>query len=167
MTLDYINQISKEDLNTNISLYTKQESLLVDGNYFINVKDVIQTGCTLETIDSTKKIDPTQPIIVTDIKTYFFKDYYVITKDSTNRTIKHTINSYLTKKKVLHLNKTRFSGLYGLKNNDTQFINFTNGIFPKILFHPIKFYFNRIFFYDQYYISDFIVDTNLRIIPAL
>lgn len=55
MTLDYINQISKEDLNTNISLYTKQESLLVDGNYFINVKDVIQTGCTLETIDSTKK----------------------------------------------------------------------------------------------------------------
>ena len=155
---DDIEKYSNEDIFLMlIGAYVKRGFLRVDGNYFINVKNVVSSGCTLIDVEFNKKKHLFQSPL--NIKAYYLKDYYLITKESINGNTKHTINSFLAGTNVISLNRTRFKGLYGLKNNDDILKTFTNGTYPKLLFHPIKAYFNRIFWENDYEISDFIVDN--------
>lgn len=143
---DDIQKYSDEELYLMlIGAYVKSGFLRVDGNYFINVKDVIGTGCTLIDFEPNKEY-------------FYLKDYYLITKDSINGNTKHTINSFLAGTKVIRQNKSS-EKLYKLINNDNFYRYFSNGRYPKMLFHPIKAYFNRIFWDNDYKISDFVVDN--------
>lgn len=144
-------------------VYSKSGYLLVDGNYFINVKDVIQAGCTWETVTSNIKLDSSQPIPINQIRTFYVRNYYLITKDCVNGTNKHFINSYLSKIKIIHPGRGRFKGLYSISNSYVCVQSFGHGYVPKDLFHPIKFYINGVFFNDQYRISDFVVDSELQV----
>lgn len=153
---DDIQKYSDEELYLMlIGAYVKSGFLRVDGNYFINVKDVIGTGCTLFDIELNKK-KLSVPYII--IKNFYLKDYYLITKDSINGNTKHTINSFLAGTKVIRQNKSP-EKLYKLINNDNFYRYFSNGRYPKMLFHPIKAYFNRIFWDNDYKISDFAVNN--------
>lgn len=159
-----IKDYSEEEVSEMLKgVYSKSGYLLVDGDYFINVKDVIQAGCTWETVTSDVKLDLSQPIPINKIRTFYVKDYYLITRNDVNGTNKHFINSYLSKIKVIHSGRGRFRGLYSISRGHESVQSFGHGYVPKDLFHPIKFYFNGVFFDDQYRIDDFVVNSELQV----
>ena len=161
---DNIKDYSEEEISEMLKgVYSKSGYLLVDGDYFINVKDVIQAGCTWETVTSNVKLDLYQSISINQIRSFYVKNYYLITKGVVNGTNKHFINSYLSKIKVIHSGRGQFRGLYSISNSYVCVQSFGHGYVPKDLFHPIKFYINGVFFNDQYHISDFVVDSELQI----
>ena len=161
---DNIKDYSEEEISEMLKgVYSKSGYLLVDGDYFINVKDVIQAGCTWETVTSNVKLDLYQSISINQIRSFYVKNYYLITKGVVNGTNKHFINSYLSKIKVIHSGRGQFRGLYSISRSYESVQSFGHGYVPKDLFHPIKFYINGVFFNDQYHISDFVVDSELQI----
>lgn len=159
-----IKDYSEEEVSEMLKgVYSKSGYLLVDGDYFINVKDVIQAGCTWKAVTSDVKLDLSQPIPINKIRTFYVKDYYLITRNDVNGTNKHFINSYLSKIKVIHSGRGQFRGLYSISRSYESVQSFGHGYVPKDLFHPIKFYFNGVFFGDQYRIDDFVVDSELQV----
>lgn len=159
-----IKDYSEEEVSEMLKgVYSKSGYLLVDGDYFINVNDVIQCGCTLKTITSNTRLDLSKPIPIKKIRTFYVENYYLITRNSVNGNNKHFINSYLSKIRIINPGRGRFRGLYSLPNYYMCVQSFGHGYVPKDLFHPIKFYFNGVFWGDQYRISDFLVDTELKI----
>lgn len=162
---DNIKDYSEEEISEMLKgVYSRSGYLLVDGNYFINIKDVIQAGCTLKTVTSSTELDLSQPIPIKKIRTFYVENYYLITKNDYNGTNKHFINSYLTNIKVIRPGIGSYKGLFSHTRAYDTVQNFGHGYVPKDLFHPIKFYINGVFFSDQYRISDFVVDSDLQII---
>lgn len=144
-------------------LSLEEFKIKIYGRIFINVNDVIQCGCTLKTITSNTRLDLSKPIPIKKIRTFYVENYYLITRNSVNGNNKHFINSYLSKIRIINPGRGRFRGLYSLPNYYMCVQSFGHGYVPKDLFHPIKFYFNGVFWGDQYRISDFLVDTELKI----
>lgn len=159
-----IKDYSKEEVSQMLyGIYPYSGYILVDGDYFINIKDVIQAGCTLKTLTSSCKLDLSNPVPIDKIRTFYVENYYLITRNSVNGTNKYYINSYLLKVKGVRHGRGRFKRLYSIANNYQCLQSFPHGYVPKDLFYPIEFYINSVFFGDQYRICDFVVDSELQV----
>ncbi|RXM39305.1 hypothetical protein BOQ62_12480 [Chryseobacterium sp. CH21] len=161
-----INDYSEREINEMIlGIYRTKKHLLVDGDYFVNLQDVIKTECFLQDVSYIKK--PTLATVgdnscnnINNIRTFYVKDYYLITSDSIGGNTKHKITRYLHNIGFLKTGRGQFSKLYSIAND---YKTIENGIFPKDLYHPIKRYINGLFFNDDYKISNFEVISTLKI----
>lgn len=161
--LDYSDEKITEML---LGVYTDTKHLLVDGDYFIDMKDVIRTGCILEDVSYKKKpalnVDGTKNYSINNIQYFYVKGYFLITKNEVNGREKHFINSYLLKTKAIRLSRGKHEGLYCIKNDYELLQVFKDVYLPKDLFHAIKYCINGTFWRDQYKISDFIVESETK-----
>lgn len=164
-----IEQYSEEEIVEMIfGIYKDSKHLLVDGDYFINMNDVIQAGCTLETVTYYRK--PSEKAILSNtyntiqnIRFFYVKDYYLVTKNKVSGTDKHLITRYLWKTGAINRGISRFVGLYSIANIDRLLQEFKSGLFPKDLYEPIKMNINQVFFKEDNRISDFLVETDIQI----
>lgn len=161
-----INDYSGREINEMIlGIYRHTKYLLVDGDYFVNLEDVIKSECVLQDVSYYKK--PTLKTfkdnsinIISNIRTFYVKDYYIITEKPIAGITKHKITKYLNKIGFLNSGRGKYRGLFSIAN-DYQTLQ--GGKYPKDLFYPIKRYINGLFFSDDYKISDFEVVTSLTI----
>lgn len=149
-------------------VYTHTGMLLVDGDYFINMNNVYQIVCELENVTYDKKpnledLKTNNHNTIDNIKTFYLKNYYLITKDKFSGETKHRITRYLSKVGVIRQGRNNFRGLFSIGNFYKTIQGYNGKKYPKDLFHPIKFYINGLFFEDQYKITDFIVESEIRI----
>jgi len=149
-------------------VYTHKGMLLVDGDYFIDMNNVFQVVCELENVTYDKKpsledLKTNSHNTIDNIKTFYLKNYYLITKDKFGGETKHRITRFLCKIGVIRQGRNNFRGLYSIGNSYKTVQAYNGKKYPKDLFHPIKFYINGLFFVDQYKITDFIVKSEIRI----
>lgn len=161
-----INDYSEEEISEMIlGIYKTHKFLLVDGDYFVNLEDVLKTECILQDVSYIKK--PTLETfkdnscnVISNIRTFYIKDYFLITKNTNGEITKHKITKYFHKIGFLNSGRGKYRGLYSIANNYKAILN---GKFPKDLFHPIKKYINGLFFNDDYKITDFEVISQIKI----
>lgn len=161
-----IDDYSEREINEMLlGIYRDTKHLLVDGDYFVNLENVIKSECILQDVSYYKK--PTLKTfkdnsinIISNIRTFYVKDYYIITNQTVGGITKHKITKYLHKIGFLNSGRGKYRGLFSIAN-DYQTLQ--GGNYPKDLFHPIKRYINSLFFSDDYKISDFEVVTSLTI----
>lgn len=158
----------KEITEMKYGIYKDTKMLLVDGDYFIDLMNVVESICTLKTVTYYK--NPTLEDYKTNahntidnIRTFYVKDYFLITKDPVNGIAKHRITRFLHKLGVIKNGRTQFRGLFSISNDHKTLQAFNHVDVPKDLFLPIKFYINGLFFNDDYYISNFQVQTEIKI----
>lgn len=141
-------------------VYTKVGKLKVDEKYFIDIESTSKIICELEKVSLINKH---KPISLENIRTFYIKDYYLITKDKFNGNIKHKISDFLVG--CGHINKGRAENkdLYSTRNSYKSY-QYYNGVkAPKDLFHPIKLGINNTFFSDHYRIKNFELATKVTI----
>ena len=155
----------REIMEMIFGIYKDSKNLLVDGDYFVDLTKVTATKCVLETVTYFKK--PTLDDYKTNyhnridnIRTFYIKDYFLITDEEIGGLKEHRITRYLHKIGFLNQGRNDFRGLYSIAN-DYRTLLF--GKYPKDLFHPIKRYINGLFFNDDYKISDFIFESEIEI----
>ncbi|UTW66571.1 hypothetical protein KFE94_00225 [bacterium SCSIO 12643] len=148
-----------------LGIYKYSKNILVDGDYFVDLNKVINTKCQLEEVTYYKK--PTLEDFKTNahnsignIRTFYIKDYFLITEDEIFGLKEHRITKYLFKIGFLKNGRNKFRGLYSISNDYKTLILEK---YPKDLFHPIKKYINGLFFLDEYYISNFVVESKINI----
>jgi len=162
-----INDYSEREINEMLlGIYRDKKYLLVDGDYFVNLENVIKSECILQDVSYYKK--PTLKTFkdnscnfISNIRTFYVKDYYIVTKEPVAGITKHKISKYLYNIGFLNSGRGKFRGLFSISNH---YQTLQGGSYPKDLFHPIKRYINGLFFSDDYKISDFKVVTSFTII---
>lgn len=149
-------------------IYSHSKIILVDADYFVNLSDVIETVCVLNKATYNKK--PTSEDLNTNayntirnIRTFYVKDYYLITKSTIAGKTRHQISNYLLRIGAIRQGRKEFKGLYSVSNQYQTMQKFKQGLFPKDLYHPIKRHINGLFFDDDYYISNFKVESKFVI----
>lgn len=161
-----INDYTEREISEMIlGIYKDSKNLWVDGDYFVNLTKVTATKCVLETVTYFKK--PTLDDYKTNyhnridnIRTFYVKDYFLITEEEIGGLKEHRITRYLHKIGFLNQGRNDFRGLYSIANDYGTLLF---GKYPKDLFHPIKRYINGLFFNDDYKISDFIIESEIEI----
>lgn len=145
-------------------IYRDKKILLVDGDYFINLADVVKSECILASVSYIKK--PTlndyrnnSHNTIDNIRTFFVEDYFLITKTPIEGLTKHKITRYLNKIGSLTKGRGQNARHHSIAND---YKSLQNG-YPKDLFHPIKRYINGLFFENDYKIADFEVTSNIHI----
>lgn len=164
-----ISDYTQEEISDMLQgVYNHKQMLLVDGDYFIDMNNVTQAVCELE--DATYEKKPTLEDYKTNahntiqnIRTFYVKNYFLITKDKFGGKTKHSINRFLTKTGIIKNGRNQFRGLYSNKNAYKTIQTFNGKKYPKDLYHPIKVYINGVFFENQYKIDNFIVESKLKI----
>jgi len=162
--LDYTD---KEISEMAFGIYLHKKTLLVDGDYFICLNDVIKIECELHDVSYIQK--PTLETwkdnscnAISNIRTFYIKDYFLITNNNKDPNFnRHKITRYLTRIGFLRHGRGKFRGYFSISND---YKTIQNGLFPKDLYHPIKRYINGLFFYDDYKISDFEVVSSIKFI---
>lgn len=149
-------------------VYTHKGMLLVDGDYFINVNSVTQAICELEDLTFIKKpnledLKTNNHSFIQNIRTFYVKNYYLITNEEFAGLKKHKISIYLLKIGFLKQGRNNFRGLFSVSNDYKTVQSFNGKKYPKDLFHPIKNYINGLFFVDDYKIVNFIIESKLKI----
>lgn len=119
-SIDFAEYSDEEIEEMFYGVYKDTKHLLVDGDYFINLNDVIQTGCTLEEVTYYK--NPTKEDLkdnshntIQNIRTFYIKDYFLITQDKVNGTDKHKITRYLWKTGAINAGRSRFPNYIALE----------------------------------------------------
>ena len=151
-----------------IGVYKHKNMLLVDDDYFIEMDNVIQVICELENVTYEKKpnledIKTNNHNTIDNIRTFYVKNYYLITKVKFGGETKHKISRFLTKTGVIKDWRNEYRGLYSNRNGYKTIQTFNGKKYPKDLFHPIKLYINGLFFGDHYKIGNFIVECEIKI----
>ena len=148
-----------------LGIYKDTKNLLVDGDYFVDLTKVTATKCVLETVSYYKK--PTLEDYKTNfhnsianIRTFYIKNYFLITAEEIGGTKEHKITIYLNKIGFLNQGRNQYRGLFSIANDYGTLLF---GKYPKDLFHPIKRYINGLFFNDDYKISDFVFESDIEI----
>lgn len=149
-------------------IYKDKGMLLVDGNYFINVNSVNQAICELEDLTFEKKpslddLKTNNHSFIKNIRTFYVKNYYLITDEEFQGNRKHKISFYLLRIGFLRHGRNNYKGLFSISNCYKTVQSFNGKKYPKDLFHPIKFYFNGLFFNNDYKITDFIIESKVKI----
>jgi hypothetical protein len=149
-------------------IYKDTKNLLVDGDRFLDLTKVTSTKCVLENVTYYK--NPTLDDYKTNyhnrinnIRTFYVKNYFLITEEEINGTKVHEITRYLYKIGFLNQGRNKFRGLYSIANNYKTLLF---GKYPKDLFHPIKRYVNGLFFNNDYKVSEFTVESEIKIHTA-
>lgn len=149
-------------------IYQSTKSLHVDGDYYLDLTKVSAVKCILSDVAYIKK--PNKSDVQTNnynrlenIRTFYIKDYFLITDEKESGATDHKITRFLYKLGQLKLGRNAFSGLYGIPNDYNSFQDGKNGNYPKDLFHPIKRYINGLFFNDDYRIDNFILESKIKL----
>ncbi len=140
--------------------YANFAKLKVDEKYFIDIKSAFKIICELEKVFL---IDKHYSISIENIRTFYIKDYYLITRDKFNGNTKHKILDFLVS--CGHINKGRLKNkdLYSTQNSYKSY-QYYNGIkTSKDLFHPIKLGINDTFLSNQFAIDNFELQSNIII----
>jgi hypothetical protein len=153
-------------------IYKDKKVILVDGDYFIDLKDVVEIICSLDSVSYLK--GPSADDYKTNghnhlenIRTFYVKDYFLVTSTETQGRTKHSITSLLCAIGAINKGRNHFVGLYSIKNSYKSLQPFKQGKFPKDLYHPVKNYINGLFFSNDYHISNFKVETQIELEPNL
>lgn len=148
-------------------IYKDFQIILVDGDYFIDLNDVIETICVLDDVTYYKK--PTEKDFtnnahnnIKNIRTFYVKDYILVTKNEVSKNTKHKITNLLHKIGEIRQGRGIHYNQFSYPNDYKTLQSFRQGYFPKDLYHPIKRYINGLFFNDDYRISDFKVESKIR-----
>jgi len=149
-------------------IYRFRKTLLTDGDYFLNLNDVVKTVCKLEEVTYIQK--PTKEDLKTNahnsirnIRTFYVSDYYLITEEEITGNTEHKITAFLYKVGAINKGRNQYSNLFSCSNYYKTLQVFKAGLFPKDLYHPIKRYINGLFFRDDYRIGEFEVKSNFTI----
>ncbi|MFV0265797.1 MAG: hypothetical protein ACK5HT_01550 [Draconibacterium sp.] len=164
-----INEYSDREITEMIyGIYQSQRILLTDGDYFLNLNDVVKTTCKLEDVTYIQK--PTKEDLKTNahnsirnIRTFYVSDYYLVTENKVAGNTEHKITTFLYKIGAINKGRNQFSNLFSCRNHYQTLQEFKAGLFPKDLYHPIKRYINGLFFNDDYRIGEFEVKSNFII----
>ncbi len=145
--------------------YEHKKMLLADENYFIDLTMVTEIICDLGNVSYLKKIEikekeESKNNSIINIKAFYIKDYWLITKGEICGITKHKITNFFHKIGVMTQGKGNHQSCYVIDNDYQSLQKFEQGLFPKDLFHPVKLFINRFFFKDDYRISNFRVDHN-------
>ncbi len=147
-----------------------KEVFTTDGDYPINLNNVISAYCTLEDVTYIKK--PTQEDyqtgrhnIISNIKTFYIRNYFLVTNkpEGWPGATEHAITKYLLRAKAFRKGSNNFKELYSIANGYVSFQKFERGMFPKDLFYPIKQFINGPYFQDDNKIKDFYIKTVIEI----
>jgi hypothetical protein len=140
--------------------YTNFGKLKVDEKYFIDINSAFKIICELEKVSLTDKHNS---ISIKNIRTFYIKDYYLITADKFNGNTKHKISDFLVS--CGHINKGRSENkdLYSTQNSYKSYQYYNRVKAPKDLFHPIKLGINDTFFSNQFAIDNFELQSNIII----
>jgi hypothetical protein len=149
-------------------IYKDKKMLLVDGDYFIDLNTVTEIVCDLDKATYYKK--PTREDYgtnnynsISNIRTFYIKNYWLITDKEIGGTKKHKITRLLCKIGALRQGRNNFRDNYSISNDYKSFQTFKQGLYPKDLFHPIKRYINGLFFEDDYRLANFKVESRFKI----
>lgn len=154
----------REIQEMHIGIHKDIRHLMVDGNYFIGVDEIISAGCELAGVTYARKLFENNwensNQMVQNIKTFYVKSYYVVTKEEVEGKLRHEITTYLHshKESVLRKGRGRFANSYGIKNDGEGTKYFRSGDLPEMLFYPIKTAINKEFFGNHFAIDNFIVE---------
>jgi len=159
---DKVYKLSKQNISEMlVGAYRNFRQLKVDEDYFINVNSVYKTICELVKVSL---VDKKKPISIENIRTFYIKNYYLVTKEEFNGKTHHKISEFLVS--TGHINRGRLENkdLYSTKNTYKVY-QYYNGIkIPKDLFHPIRLGINDTFFSDHFFIDNLEVKTNIKIV---
>lgn len=149
-------------------IYTSSEMLLTDGDYFINLNDVTEVICVLDKVSynsqpTSKNYLNNSHNRINNIRTFYVQDYFLVTKNEVANTTKHKITNLLFRLGAIMPGRNNFLGLFSIKNDYKSLHFFTQGYFSKDLYHPIKQSINRLFFKDDYFLSNFKVESQIII----
>lgn len=143
-----------------VGAYSNFQKLKVDENYLVNINSVFKTICELEKVSLINK---QKPVSIENIRTFYIKNYYLITKEEFNGKTKHKISEFLVS--AGHINKGRLENkeLYSTQNSYKVY-QYYNGVkIPKDLFIPIKLGINDTFFSNHFAIDNLEIKTNVTI----
>jgi len=150
-------------------IYRSKDHLMVlgDDDIFINLNDVIKTGCTLEKVSyfgksTNRELIGITPNTIQTIRTFYVKDYFLITANKVNGSNRHFISHFLWKTGAIKTGRGQFARLFSIGNYYMDLQKFKEGKFPKDLYIPIKTHINQLFFRDDYRINDFVVESEFR-----
>lgn len=158
---DYTEQELLEIIN---GIYKTKKKLLVGGDYFIDVNDIISAECELVKVTykkgklSSKDYQDGYDKKIRNVNTFHVSDYYVITKNPHSGNYKHDITKILSKYGFLKKSRGKFPRAFSIKND---FPSLVNDEYPRDLFHPIKKFINGFFFEDDHHITDFKITGNV------
>lgn len=162
-----ISDYSEEEINEMLlGIYRHKMTLLVDGGYFIDLNKVIRAECHLVDVSYLKKLslqDYKNNLhnSLSHIRTFYVKDYFLITDDPVKGVEKHEITRYLSKVGFLKKGRGKNSISFSIANNYDSLLF---GKYPKDLYHPIKHYINGLFFNDDYQITDFDIISSFEFV---
>ena len=150
----------------NHGIYRSKDRLmiLIDGDIFIDLNDVIKGGCTLEKVTYFKKpqrrvLTDFSPIALKTIRTFYVKDYFLITASEVNGSNRHNITNFLWKMGAIKPGRGQFRHLFSIGNYEMDLQKFKEGNFPKDLYFPIETHINQLFFGNDNRINDFVVES--------
>lgn len=152
-----IHDYSREEMSEIVNgVYRKKKLLLTQGDYFVDLNEVISTECVLEDVRYYKRLSDkdyqnNKHKSLKAIRSFHVKHYYLITENEVNGSKKHEITKLLHKVGLIKRSTGKFPRYYSLK---TYYKTLQNGN-PKDLFEPIKRFINGYLFDDEYRISDF------------
>lgn len=148
--------------------FFRDKKAMLTGDYFLDMNKVVGAYCTLQDVSYIKP--PTQSDyethshkIIDNIRTFFFKDYFLLTDELINGEISHRITNNLLSAGAIHKGNASHRGLNRVFNKNKSFQKYKAGYFPTDLFDPIKLYVNEFFFEDSYWINDFYLKTGIEI----
>ncbi|GAA5084576.1 hypothetical protein GCM10023210_04530 [Chryseobacterium ginsengisoli] len=147
----------------------KTSKILIASDTIINLNDVVESTCILADVSYIKK--PTledykvnSHNTIDNIRTFYIKDYFLITDDKNGKRQEHRITDFLRKIGFLRVGRGKHIGYYSISNS---YKTLQGGLYPKDLFYPIKRYINGLFFSDDYKISKFSVDSPIKIVANI
>jgi len=150
-------------------IYKSKDHLMVlgDDDIFIDLNDVIKTGCTLEKVSyfgksRNRELISITPNTIQTIRTFYVKDYFLITANKVNGSNRHFISHFLWKTGAIKTGRGQFARLFSIGNYYMDLQKFKAGKFPKDLYIPIKTHINQLFFRDDYRIDDFVVESEIK-----
>jgi hypothetical protein len=148
-------------------IYKDTKMILTDGDYFINLNNVVEIVCVLDKVSYIR--NPTQNDFETNkhnfiqnIRTFWVSGYYLITKDEVSGRKRHSISNLLYKLRAIKKGRNYFIGLYSVSNHDLM-RTFSQGDAPMSLYDPIQLYINSVIYGKSYCIDNFKVETDIKV----
>lgn len=165
----------------NIKMYTDQELsemsngvfkdkkfIRTDGDYFVNLNDVNEIVCVLQTASYHK--EPSRQDYssnahnhIKNIRTFYVKDYILVTNQAVFGKLRHPITNWLARVGGISKGRNNFRGLFSVANYEGTLRVSQHMLVPTALYTPIKYYINELFFDVTYHIKNFSVEGAILI----
>lgn len=165
---DIDNYTDEEISEMSYGIYKHKKVIITDGDYAVELSKVVGAICQLQEVTYFKKptIDDYKTNAhntIKNIRTFYVKKFYLISDEEIYKNVEHDITKVLLKVGAYRRGKNNFRELFAIKNDYLVNQRFKQGSFPQDLYYPIKQFINKLFFEDDYRISDFVVKSSINI----